>query len=227
MDSPINAAFGAYTVKTMETKTNEHLSAVFDDEAGAFENRRILDELANRQDMQETWSRYAVIGEAMRQAPRSGASSSNVPVQSGSAFLAALHERMAEEEPIIQSTAMAQNDSVVEDMPAARRQVWLRPVAGLAAAATIAAVAVFAFQDFSQLPNSTNQQLAANVDQPQPFEAVSNESLSTTIEQAQLERQRMAELQQKQRMQRYLASHIEYASRSTIAPTIRTVAYGY
>lgn len=210
----------------METKTNEHLSAVFDDEAEAFENRRILDELTTRQDMQETWSRYAMIGEAMRQAPSAVASSEQVSMQSGFAFLAALHERMAEETPVTPEIGVAQNDTVVSDLPA-RRQVWLRPVAGLAAAVAIAAVAIFAFQDFQHLPNTSNQQLAESTTPAQPLETVQSETLSTTIEQAQIERQRLAELQQKQRMQRYLASHIEYASRSTIAPTIRTVAYSY
>jgi sigma-E factor negative regulatory protein RseA len=42
-------------VKTMKTK-NEHLSAVFDDEAGAFEQRRLLDELEKDGDLQQSWS---------------------------------------------------------------------------------------------------------------------------------------------------------------------------
>lgn len=212
----------------MDTKTNEHLSAVFDDEAGAFESRRILDELTDRHDMQETWSHYALIGEAMKQSSKAV---DKVPVQSGALFLSGLHERMLDEGVVAANTDTAQNHDVNKSQSS---PVWLRPVAGVAATATIVAVAAFAFQDFGALSTqSSNEQLATVSEQrvDDKTDDFSEGSLETgvsgTVEAAQMERQRLAELQQQQRMQRYLASHIEYASRSTIAPTVRTVAYGY
>ncbi|HHC73822.1 MAG TPA: hypothetical protein ENK78_01920, partial [Thiothrix sp.] len=89
----------------MEIKKNEHLSAVFDNEASDFENRRLFDEISKDEDMQSTWSRYDLIGECLRQPSTATAS-----LSSGSAFLESLHKRLEEETEVMQPAA---NDQAV------------------------------------------------------------------------------------------------------------------
>ncbi len=43
----------------------EHLSSVLDDEAGSFEQRRVLDELKSSEDLNNKLSHFAFIGESM------------------------------------------------------------------------------------------------------------------------------------------------------------------
>jgi negative regulator of sigma E activity len=192
----------------MTTKLTEHLSAVFDDEATDFEKRRVLDEVSNDQETQSVWSRYALIGETIREKP--------AHIQAGSEFLQALHARL-EDEPAY--------DIAVNDTSTVKRG-WLRPVAGMAAAVAVVSVAMITMQDFSS--DIGSQEVATNaVTSDKVAETPAYVISATTIAEKQAERARLAELEREQRMQRYLASHIEYASRSTIAPTVRTIAYGH
>lgn len=202
----------------MTTKLTEHLSAVFDDEATDFERRRVLDEVSKDQEMQTVWSRYALIGETLREKP--------AHIQDGGEFLQALHARL-EDEPAYDIAVNDSQESYVEKSPTEKRG-WLRPVAGMAAAVAVVSVAMITMQDFNS--GMESQEMAANtntVTSDQVAEAPVHVISATTIAEKQAERARIAELERERRMQRYLASHIEYASRSTIAPTVRTIAYGH
>ena len=50
----------------MNTSKTEFLSALLDDEAGEFEQRRLLDELNKDAELGQTLSRYALMAEVMR-----------------------------------------------------------------------------------------------------------------------------------------------------------------
>lgn len=50
----------------MTEKLRQSLSAVIDDEADAFELRRVLDELGHDQELRGLWERYHLIGNALR-----------------------------------------------------------------------------------------------------------------------------------------------------------------
>lgn len=50
----------------MTEKLRQSLSAVIDDEADAFELRRVLDELGRDSDLRRLWDRYHLIGNVMR-----------------------------------------------------------------------------------------------------------------------------------------------------------------
>ena len=50
----------------MNTSKNEFLSSLLDDEAGDFEKRRLLDELTKDDELAQTFTRYALMGEVMR-----------------------------------------------------------------------------------------------------------------------------------------------------------------
>jgi len=124
---------------------NEHLSAVLDDEAGAFEQTRVLDELTkNTSDKNATALRqsllsYSLIGESMR-----SASSSDATTVTGSDFLAGIHEQIDKESDYHQVH--------IQDAkkPAANSSSWLRPVGGFALAASFAAIAVIGVQNLQQ-----------------------------------------------------------------------------
>jgi len=228
----------------MEMKKNEHLSAVFDDEATDFESRRMLDELGKDEAVQSTWSRYDLIGECLRQPQTSSAS-----LSSGSDFLASLHKRLEEEAPAI----LAANDkNVASNIPAIsgnhaldltianqpkqvaslQHRAWFKPAIGLAATATFAAVVLVSAPDLTgeQQTTTVTQSIAANDQQmikEQELAALEQAEAEALAEAEREKRLQLAVDQRQRRLQYYLESHVEHASRTTIAPTIRTVALGY
>lgn len=54
----------------MTERLKQSLSAVIDDEAEAFELRRVFDELDRDPHLRDVWERYHLIGNALRSAPR-------------------------------------------------------------------------------------------------------------------------------------------------------------
>ncbi|MGV6809662.1 MAG: sigma-E factor negative regulatory protein [bacterium] len=221
----------------MEIKKNEHLSAVFDNEASDFENRRLFDEISKDEDMQSTWSRYDLIGECLRQPSTSTAS-----LSSGSEFLASLHKRLEEETEVMKpaandqaaaasiaatsgSHALASDHTVIH----LQDRVWFKPALGLAATATFAAVLFTNAPSLTGGQPSPAAQIAANDQIIQEQEAAAlAKAEAEAIAKAEREKQiQLATERRQARLQQYLASHVEYGSRTTIAPTIRTVALGY
>ena len=208
-------------VKTMKIK-NEHLSAVFDDEAGKFEQRRLLDELEKDADLRKSWSNYALIGDVMRQPEKASAADPD--------FLSSIQLRLDEEDAY---------SNVMIKTPRKSKANWLQPMSGIAIAATVAALSVFSTQLFMQ-DNSVNNdsvQVAhatTNHRTTTPtmvstasiqHEAINTTKIATTMQQQ--EHTTKIALDERTKMQRYLASHIRNASRKTIAPTLRMISYNY
>ncbi len=104
---------------------NEHVSALLDDELPSQDLRETLDRLLADRELHRVWDRYHLIGDVMRgEGARITADGIAGQVQA----------RLASEPPIIAA-------------PAGRRRAappgyWLRPVAGAALAASVAALAV-------------------------------------------------------------------------------------
>jgi sigma-E factor negative regulatory protein RseA len=112
------------TENSQVSKT-ERLSALVDNEADAFETRRLIDELIRSEADRAQWARYHLIGDTLR-----GGMKQLAPTD----FLDRVRQGISEEEPF----------SVVE--PAIARSTWLRPVAGLGVAAAVATVTLLGFQ---------------------------------------------------------------------------------
>lgn len=108
----------------MTTIKKENLSAFLDNEAGEFEQRRLLDELQKDDELLQAISHYTLIGDAIR--------NEQPKVMVSSDFLAGIHERL-EDEPRYGDVYIGQQK---EDTS----RVWLRPAAGFAVAASIVAV---------------------------------------------------------------------------------------
>ncbi len=192
------------------TIKNEHLSAVFDGEATDFEQKRLVDELLKDDDLKQSWSRYALIGDVLREPETTQVV--------GNDFLASIQQQIEKEESYSQ----------VALKPAANQSTWRKQAGSLALAASIAAVSVLGVQSLIDTEQSPTINQAAlleksidnNADIPPKRSAIrlaKNDAVSRQV----------IDLEQRIKMQRYIASHIKNTSSRTIAPAIRVVSYTY
>lgn len=110
----------------MTTPFNERLSAFVDDELSEFEARRMAKELAESPELRAKWTRYQLIGSVMRDEDLSSVDP---------AFAEAIAAKIAVEPLTILEA---------EEPHARQRDVngWLKPVVGVAIAASVAAAAI-------------------------------------------------------------------------------------
>ena len=203
----------------------EHLSALLDDEAGSFEQRRVLDELKSNDDLYKNLSHFALIGETMR-------SRASVTV-ADSHFLAGIHAQI-EAEPVYHEVQLEDNKiyatknatNSTANLVAKNQKSWLRPIGGFALAASVAAVSVIGVQNYQQANQPTKTIVttqAVNVIKPAQVattvieDATSNKSVNNKYRQANAHARSF--------LKRYVDSHMEYASTSTFVPSVRTIAY--
>ena len=141
----------------------EHLSALFDDEVGSFEQKRVLNELADNDDMRHKLASYSLIGETIR----SGKPAATV----GMSFLAGIQGQLTDEpvysEPVLQSASKKSNSQTQTDSQASENKAkndnsWLRPVGGFAMTASVAALAVIGFQNYMK-PSSNSMSPATEI----------------------------------------------------------------
>lgn len=201
----------------MNTSKNEFLSALLDDEAGDFERRRLLDELKKDDELGQTLSRYALIGETMR-------AGQGQKTSQGVSLLARVHAEL-EDEPVY-------GESVVEmpvEQPVKARNGW-----GVAIAATIAAVAMGGML-FMQQPERAGEQMVASSVSATPVQAVASlpvtgvEAVAVVAEvdtDTRIRQIGRIDSQTRDILKQYVAQHVKYASTTAIAPSIRAVSYG-
>ncbi len=215
----------------------EHLSTVLDDEAGSFEQRRVLDELTSSNnsgdELSKKLSHYALIGESMR--------STNPATVAGPSFLAGLHDKISEEDQYhdVQLQDSAANDEM--NQQSSKPSSMLRPVGGFALAASFAAVAFMGVQNY-QLGNQLAEKSATLV----AFtEAAKNEKLAQMENQTAVAKSvaelastdgnnaitqdkkeyKQANAHARSFLKRYVDSHVQYASTSIFVPSVRVIAY--
>ncbi|GAA0410201.1 hypothetical protein GCM10009133_18450 [Cocleimonas flava] len=226
-------------METNKTPTSmpEHLSALLDDEAGSFEQKRVLDELSTNDALRDKLSTYALIGETMR------SSDVGKPMLNlDSSFLAGIHAKIEEEEQYhdVQIAQVAAGQS-------ARSQSWIKPLGSFALVASVAAVAVVGLQNFQQSRmaepsalvasnNAISKTMIAQKDQLTENEMSSakqvsaadlasnnvntnSEPMAATQEYAQ------ADTQTRSLLKRYVDSHMQYASTAAFVPSVRVIAY--
>lgn len=212
-------------IKTTPTVSlTEHLSALLDDEAGSFEQRRVLDELKSNDELNQKLSSYALIGEVMR------TGETNVVV--GSSFLAGIHDKLESDssydEVFIKDSVQNTNSPAANDA----KPSWLRPVGGFALAASVTAVAILGFQSYqpsgsdilgtgsvttAKVEAPTTDQMALMI-KPEPKVMIADATLDTSQYQ-------QADVRTRQLLKRYVDSHMEYASNSAFMPSVRVIAY--
>lgn len=103
----------------------ERLSALIDNETDTFETRRLIDELLKSEEDRSQWARYHLIGDSLR-----GGMTRVAPAD----FLSRVQEGIASEEPLH-----------VKAAPSAAVR-WLKPVAGVGVAATVAVASLLGLQ---------------------------------------------------------------------------------
>ena len=205
----------------------EHLSTVLDDEAGSFEQRRVLDELTSSNnsgdELSKKLSHFALIGESIR--------STNPATVAGPDFLAGIHDKISEEDQYhdVQVQELAANDGANQQN--SKSSSVLGPIGGFALAASFAALAFMGVQNY-QLGNqltaksaevvafnkaANNEKLAKNEDQTT---AVAKATPATDKKEY-----KQANAHARSFLKRYVDSHVQYASTSTFVPSVRVIAY--
>lgn len=210
---------------TTQVTTKERLSALFDDELSAFESRRLTSELLTNAERKMQWLRYQMIGDVMR---------GDIGSQVDTGFTDRVMQNIrAEETHSIQAEKISKPRS------------WAKPVAGLAMAASVAAVSILALQFMTQSGTGTAVNVA-NTDQastPAGIQQVAVQKQAQTLAELpkatadnSLVRQvnttdvkQLGEIQNipltDPRMDSYLATHAEYASRPGMLSRVRIVGY--
>ncbi|KRT56208.1 sigma-E factor negative regulatory protein [endosymbiont of Ridgeia piscesae] len=184
----------------MSEQEREKVSALVDDELSEHEISRHIGRLLETPSEQQTWARYHLIGDAMRQEL-----GSLVQPDLASAISASL-----EHEPIIIAPGM------VKRRPAS----WLKPVAGTAIAASVALVAV------TMVPQLINDDPVATLS---PTVAVKKPPVETIYSQSGGTRwELLARPDVETKLNSYLVNHQEYAPANTmkgIMPYATFVSY--
>lgn len=212
--------------KTTTVSITEHLSALLDNEAGSFEQRRVLDELGSNEDLRKKLSSYALIGEVMRTTEATATVNSD--------FLAGIHSQIEAEDDYHQvKLEVKQSASANDD----NYSSWLKPVGGFALAASVAAVAFFGFQGFQQNdPDAIGAGMTMAENTATPVHAdksLSEEKMAkaTVISASQVDTTvavndyQQADARTRMLLKRYVDSHMQYASSSALVPSVRVIAY--
>ena len=176
------------------TTKKENLSAFLDNESGEFEQRRLLDELQKDDELLQAMSHYTLIGDTIR--------NEQSKVMASSSFLAGIHERL-EDEP-------SYADVYIEQQKEDTSRAWLRPAAGFAVAASIAAVVAL------------NLSPTISPEQPSITTYTNKASVVSALDTQPLF---MAKSTMKARLQRYIKSHVKHTPNSAIMPSVRSFTH--
>ena len=226
---------------------NEHLSAVMDDEAGAFEQTRVLDELSKNDtgELRQSLLSYSLIGEVMR----SGGSTDNTLITDNT-FLSGIHEQIEKE------SAYQQINIKETAKPAANNGSWLRPVGGFALAASFAAIAVigvknYGVKNYQQTDTSSTQLLVSTessktepvktqlspaamksatvisaADMVKAEEAAEDNVVAAVAKTSKKkDTYKYADAHTRALLKRYVDSHMQFASNTTFVPSVRVISY--
>ncbi len=205
----------------MNTSKNEFLSSLLDDEAGDFEKRRLLDELTKNDELAQTFTRYALMGEVMRNHASGQRSTTSM------SLLSRIQEEL-EDEPAYTGEVAVKTPAPVKTNA---RRFW--QTGGLALAATVAAVAVGATLFLQQPKDSTEQantpagQAAAGlaVAANEPAVVSTQTQVAEAITDERIRQVGRIDPQTRDILKKYVTQHIKYASTTVIVPSVRAVSY--
>lgn len=182
----------------MNESTKEQLSAFID---GAVKDDHMLDKLIHDEDMKETWSRYHLIGDCLRD---------NLP------------KNISHQVSLNVSNALRDEPTVLAPKP---KRFNIKPLAGFAIAASVAMVAVFSIQSGNDVVSpaiGTSTIAAVATTTPvKTFSFPQAQLLPAAVKQSDT-----PESIANQRLNNYLMNHSEYRSNvgvNGILPYVRMV----
>jgi len=184
----------------MSEHNNEELSALVD---GEYEGNsdKVFDDLIRHQEMRETWSRYHLIGDCLRE---------QLPEQISSHVSTAVSNTLLNEPTVL--------------APKNTKRFNFKPLAGFAIAASVAMAAVFTVQNSNEVNSvSTSPAVATNATAPQSqtFSFPNAQVLPASVRKSDT-----PEEVANQRLNNYLMNHNEYRSNGSmngILPYVRLV----
>lgn len=213
----------------MNAGKQEFVSALLDDEAGAFERRRMLDELRQDEALGQTFSRYALIGEVMR--------SNGRPAVARKDFLAGIQDGLDEEPAYtgnvvdwVSAAEATGKVAVPASQPVVAKPATAKPARfkyGMAAAVAIAALVggvVLVQQPQTTAPLTTATAVAPEkVQAPQAPVALQTAQAPAALVPVRSSGQ--LDPQTRDVLKQYVAQHVKYASTTAIVPSVRAVSY--
>ena len=187
----------------MNEYNNERLSALIDGEQVNNHTDK-LDRLINDRDMKDTWSRYHLIGDCLRD---------HIPEKISSHVSTKVSNTLRDEPTVL--------------APQATKRFSLKPITGFAIAASVAMVAVFSVQHNNEVNSSSNvTTIAANHINTAVLLPDSYSFLDTQVLPAAVKKSDTLYPVENQRLNNYLLNHNEYRSNggmNGIPPYVRIV----
>ena len=183
-------------------KINEQISALLDDELNAREAESVLTRLRDRDELQQKWERYHLIGDVMR----------GEKIQAEVSKTAARVQEQVAQEPAIIAAPQQKRAETQE------RSRWLRMAAGAGLAASVAAVAVVT------MPYLTGSGIDGGAE---PF-AVAEQKVQPPVQYVRSGGTRWKNLSQpaiESKLNGYLVEHSEYASPGGVGGVIPYATY--
>ncbi len=174
----------------MNESNNEKLSALID---GEQDGEQILDNLIHDQDMKDTWSRYHLIGDCLRD---------NLPEEISNQVSTNVTQALHDEPTVL--------------APKTTKQFNFKPLAGFAIAASVAMVAVFSIQSDNEQDSSFKSApsiAATKITQPETFNFPEPQILPAAVKKSDTPEQIA-----NQRLNNYLLNHNEYRSNGGVNP---------
>lgn len=177
----------------MNDEIREQLSALADDELSEMERPLLLGRVQRDMTLRECLGRYQLIGEVMR---GTGASV-------GTSIAQRVQNALTDDAPLMASQSAAQQESRPERerRRTGQQDVWWKPLAGLAVAASVALVAVLA------VTTERNNEPGTSV-----IAVTHTTPKATLVSDAREARWDRIEPQVEKRLSDYLVNHSEYAA---------------
>lgn len=182
----------------MNESNKEQLSALID---GEDDSSQTIDDLIHDQEMKETWSRYHLIGDCLRD---------NLPEGISNQVYNEVSQALSNEPTVL--------------APQTTKRFNIKPLAGFAIAASVAMAAVFSIQSNNQIAPAVNGGspiAAATTAQPETFDFSAPQILPASVKMSDT-----PESIADQRLNNYLMNHNEYRSSNGmngILPYVRMV----
>lgn len=209
------------TKSSTPVSLTEHLSALLDNEAGSFEQRRVLSELQSGDTLRKKLSSYALIGEVMR--------TSETTVTATPSFLSGIQDQIETDDDYHQVQVSGAVNDDNNNIDKQRKSSWIRPIGGFALAASVATVAFLGFQNYQNVNTGAvnTELLAAKTSTTNSAVLTENNitiaALSTTTNTA-IEYQ-PADARARTFLKQYVDSHMQYATNTAFVPSVRVIGY--